>query len=92
MIAQRIEPTLSLMAITLVLTILVAVPLGVIAAWKPGSWIDRTIMAFAVFGFSVPVFVVGYVLAYRVRAAVRLAAGAGLYADLEQAFGPGCGT
>jgi peptide/nickel transport system permease protein len=64
MIAQRIEPTLSLMAITLVLTILVAVPLGVVAAWKAGSLVDRAVMAFAVFGFSLPVFVVGYVLAY----------------------------
>ena len=64
MIAQRIEPTFSLMAITLVLTILVAVPLGVVAAWKAGSWVDRSIMAFAVFAFSLPVFVVGYVLAY----------------------------
>jgi peptide/nickel transport system permease protein len=64
LIAQRIEPTFSLMAITLVLTILVAVPLGVVAAWKAGSWVDRTIMAFAVFAFSLPVFVVGYVLAY----------------------------
>ncbi|WP_315754136.1 MULTISPECIES: ABC transporter permease [unclassified Bradyrhizobium] len=64
LIAQRIEPTLSLMMVTLVLTIIVAVPLGVIAAWKAGTWIDRIIMAFAVFGFSVPVFVVGYILAY----------------------------
>lgn len=64
LIAQRIEPTLSLMSLTLVFTILVAVPLGVVAAWKAGSWIDRTIMAFAVFAFSLPVFVVGYVLAY----------------------------
>src|SRR5437870_12602987 len=64
MIAQRIEPTFSLMAITLVLTILIAVPLGVVAAWKAGSWIDRTIMAFDVFAFSLPVFVVGYLLAY----------------------------
>jgi peptide/nickel transport system permease protein len=64
LIAQRLEPTLSLMAITLVLTILVAVPLGVVAAWKAGSLLDRTIMAFAVFGFSLPVFVVGYMLAY----------------------------
>src|ERR1700694_227442 len=64
LIAQRIEPTLSLMAVTLVLTILVAVPLGVVAAWKAGSWVDRTIMAFAVFGFSLPVFVFGYVLGY----------------------------
>src|SRR4030088_2790515 len=64
MIAQRIEPTFSLMAITLVLTILAAVPLGVVAAWKAGSWVDRTIMTFAVFAFSLPVFVVGYVLAF----------------------------
>src|SRR3984957_3906609 len=64
LIAQRIEPTLSLMAITLVLTIVLAVPLGVVAAWKAGSWVDRTIMTFAVFGFSLPVFVVGYGLAY----------------------------
>ena len=64
LIAQRIEPTLSLMTLTLVLTIVVAVPLGVVAAWKAGSWVDRTIMAFAVFAFSLPVFVVGYVLAY----------------------------
>jgi peptide/nickel transport system permease protein len=64
LIAQRIEPTLSLMVLTLILTIVVAVPLGVVAAWKAGSWVDRTIMAFAVFGFSLPVFVVGYVLAY----------------------------
>src|SRR6266567_6581256 len=64
LIAQRAEPTLSLMAVTLVLTILVAVPLGVAAAWKAGSWVVRTIMAFAVFAFSLPVFVVGYVLAY----------------------------
>jgi peptide/nickel transport system permease protein len=64
MIAQRIEPTLSLMALTLVLTIIVAVPLGVIAAWKAGSLTDRVIMAFAVSAFSLPVFVVGYILAY----------------------------
>ena len=64
LIAQRIEPTLSLMLLTLVLTIVVAVPLGVLAAWKAGSWVDRTIMAFAVFAFSLPVFVVGYVLAF----------------------------
>jgi peptide/nickel transport system permease protein len=64
LIAQRIEPTLSLMAITLVLTILIAVPLGVMAAWKAGSWVDRAIMGFAVLAFSLPVFVVGYLLAY----------------------------
>ena len=64
LIAQRVEPTLSLMMLTLVLTLLIAVPMGVLAAWKAGTWVDRTIMTFAVFGFSLPVFVVGYVLAY----------------------------
>ena len=64
MIAQRVEPTLSLMLVTLVFSVVVAVPIGVLAAWKVGTWIDRAIMGFAVFGFSVPVFVVGYLLAY----------------------------
>ncbi|HVY15849.1 MAG TPA: ABC transporter permease [Rhodopila sp.] len=64
MIAQRIEPTVSLMVLTLILSISVAIPMGVIAAWKHGSWIDRLVMLSAVFGFSTPVFVVGYLLAY----------------------------
>ncbi|MBV9051392.1 MAG: ABC transporter permease, partial [Hyphomicrobiales bacterium] len=64
LIAQRIEPTLSLMLVTLILSIGVAVPLGVAAAWKAGSLVDRLVMAFAVFGFSVPVFVIAYLLAY----------------------------
>jgi peptide/nickel transport system permease protein len=64
MIQQRIEPTLSLMIVTLILAVSIAVPMGVIAAWKQGTTIDRLVMAFAVLGFSVPVFVVGYVLAY----------------------------
>ena len=62
LIAQRLEPTLMLSLFTLVLSVSVAVPLGVVAAWKVGTWIDRAVMAFAVLGFSVPVFVVGYLL------------------------------
>ncbi|MCJ2051579.1 ABC transporter permease [Methylobacterium sp. J-070] len=64
MIGQRVQPTVSLMLVTLVFAIVVAVPLGVVAAWKAGSLIDRLVMGLAVMGFSVPVFVVGYVLAY----------------------------
>ena len=64
MIAQRIQPTLSLMVITLVISLTFAIPLGVVAAWKQGSWIDRLSMVLSTLGFSVPVFVVGYVLAY----------------------------
>jgi peptide/nickel transport system permease protein len=64
MIAQRIEPTLSLMAATLIFSLLCAVPMGVVAAWRHGTWIDRAVMLLAVFGFSVPVFVIGYLLAW----------------------------
>src|SRR5439155_18564947 len=64
LITQRAEPTLSLMAVTLVIAVCVAVPIGVVAAWQADTLIDRAIMAFAVLGFSVPVFVVGYLLAY----------------------------
>ena len=64
LIGQRLEPTLSLMMLTLLLSVTFAVPMGVIAAAKAGSWVDRVLMAFAVAGFSVPVFVVGYLLAY----------------------------
>ncbi len=64
MIGQRIEPTLSLMIVTIIFAVMVAVPLGVVAAWRAGHLIDRLVMLFAVFGFSVPVFVVGYILAY----------------------------
>src|SRR6195952_214388 len=64
MIAQRIEPTLSLMTLTLILSLSCAIPMGVIAAWKHGTWIDRSVMMVAVLGFSTPVFVIGYVLAY----------------------------
>jgi peptide/nickel transport system permease protein len=64
LIVQRLEPTLSLMVVTLLLAVTIAVPMGVLAAWKAGTWVDRGLMAFAVLGFSVPVFVVGYLLAY----------------------------
>ena len=64
LMAQRFEPTLSLMLITLTFAVAVAVPIGVLAAWKAGTWVDRVIMAFAIFGFSVPVFVIAYLLAF----------------------------
>ena len=45
---------------------LVAVPLGVLAAWRFGGWLDRSLMAFSVMGFSVPVFVLAYLLIWLV--------------------------
>ena len=64
LILLRIEPTLSLAIVTIIITVLIAVPLGVIAAYKHGSGIDRLVMGFSVIGFSVPVFVLGYLLIY----------------------------
>jgi len=64
LIGQRIEPTLVLTFTTIVLATIVAIPFGLIAAWKQNTWIDKLIMAVAVFGFSVPAFVLGYILIY----------------------------
>ena len=64
MIADGVEPTLSLALFTIVIACLIAVPLGTLAAYKHGSWVDRLVMAFSVIGFSVPVFVIGYILIY----------------------------
>lgn len=62
LIGQRIEPTVSLTVLTLLVAIAVAVPLGVVAAARAGTWLDRGVMAFSVLGFSVPVFVLAYIL------------------------------
>src|SRR5688572_555426 len=64
LIADRIEPTLALAVTTMLLSIVIAVPLGVVAAYRQGTWIDRLVMGFSVLGFSVPVFVIGYALIY----------------------------
>ena len=64
LIGERIEPTLSLALFTMVLAVLIAVPLGVLAAHRQGSWIDRIVMGFSVLGFSMPSFVVAYLLIY----------------------------
>src|SRR4051812_42017366 len=64
MIGDRVGPSLALGIGTMLLTVVIAVPLGVIAAWKHGGLLDRGIMVFSVFGFSVPTFVIAYLLIY----------------------------
>ncbi|HWU65271.1 MAG TPA: ABC transporter permease [Ensifer sp.] len=64
LIMQRMEPTISLMVITLLWSVIVAVPLAVLAAWKRGQIVDRVVMSFGVMGFSIPVFVFAYCLSY----------------------------
>ena len=64
LILDRLEPTLALAICTMVLAVLLAVPLGTMAAYWQGTWIDRLVMGVSVLGFSVPVFVIGYALIY----------------------------
>lgn len=62
LIADRAPPTIWLALITITLSVLIAVPMGVLAAWRHKTWIDHVIMTFSVLGFSIPVFVIGYIL------------------------------
>ena len=64
LIVERLEPTVALSIITLVIAVLAAVPLGVLAACKRGTWVDRFVMGLSVLGFSLPAFVIGYALMY----------------------------
>jgi len=66
LIAQRLEPTVALALSTILFAVLIAVPLGVLAAWRHGGWVDRALMGFSTLGFSIPVFVLGYLLIWLV--------------------------
>ena len=87
MIGQRVEPSISIAIATIILSVIVAVPLGVIAAWKQGTWIDRFVMGLSVLGFSVPVFVIGYVLIQLFAIDVRWLPVQG-YKSIAGGFGP----
>ena len=66
LIGQRLEPTFALATLTILFAIVVSIPLGVVAAWRFGGWFDRALMGFSVLGFSVPVFVLAYLLIWLV--------------------------
>jgi peptide/nickel transport system permease protein len=87
LIAQRVEPTVALTISTLIVSVLVAIPMGVLAAWKAGSWIDRSVMVFAVIGFSVPVFVLAYILILVFAIGLNLLPVEG-YVSIRHGFGP----
>ena len=87
LIGQRLEPTLMLALTTLIIAVGVAVPMGAVAAWKAGTWIDRAIMVFAVVGFSVPVFVLGYILIFGFAIELKLFPVQG-YKSIAEGIGP----
>jgi peptide/nickel transport system permease protein len=87
LISQRIEPTLALALCTIVLAVAVAVPLGVLAAWHHGGWLDRALMGFSTLGFSIPVFVLGYLLIWLVSMKLGWLPVQG-YKRLAEGFGP----
>jgi len=87
LISQRIEPTLALALCTILLAVTVAVPLGVLAAWRHGGWLDRALMGFSTLGFSIPVFVLGYLLIWLVSLHLGWLPVQG-YKRLADGFGP----
>jgi peptide/nickel transport system permease protein len=86
LIKQRIEPTVALTICTLLVTIPIAIPLGVIAAWKAGTWVDRVVMIFAVAGFSIPGFVLAYILIFTFSIGLDLLPVQG-YTSIKDGFG-----
>ena len=66
LVGQRLIPTASLAALTMVISVPIAIYLGALAASHQGSFLDRAVNAGAVVTFSVPVFVVGYLLIWLV--------------------------
>jgi len=66
LIGQRLEPTFALATLTILIAVVVSIPMGVLAAWRFGGWFDRALMGFSVIGFSVPVFVLAYLLIWLV--------------------------
>jgi len=87
LIKQRIEPTVALTISTLLITIPIAIPLGVVAAWKAGTWIDRSVMIFAVAGFSIPTFVLAYILILTFSIGLDVLPVQG-YVSFRDGFGP----
>jgi len=87
LLAQRLEPTLSIALLTMAISIVVAIPLGTLAAHRAGSWIDRAVMVFAVLAFSVPVFLIGYLLIWGFAIELQWLPVQG-YTRLAEGFGP----
>ncbi|MCA1371813.1 ABC transporter permease [Bradyrhizobium sp. BRP14] len=86
LLLQRLEPTISLSILTLALSVAIGVSFGIQAAWRAGGLVDRLLSVFSAFGFSVPVFVIGYFLVYLLAIRVAWLPVQG-YTPIEEGFG-----
>jgi peptide/nickel transport system permease protein len=98
LIGQRIVPTAILAVLTMLMSVPLAIYLGALAASHQGRLIDRAVNAAAVLGFSIPVFVLGYLLIWLVALKMGLLpvqgtgpANAGLLANLKYFVLPAVG-
>jgi len=82
----RIEPTLSLAIIAISLSIIIGVPMGVLAAWNQGSFVDRGVMVFAVLGFSIPVFWLGFLFIWAFAVKIHLFPAVGFVSITDGVF------
>jgi peptide/nickel transport system permease protein len=87
LIGEQMWPTLSLAIGTLLFSCGIAIPLGVFAAWRAGTALDRAVMVFAVIAFSLPAFLVGYGLMILFSVHWRLLPVQG-YVPLSAGIGP----
>ena len=87
LIGQRLQPTISLSILTIILSVSVGVTFGIVAASRVGGLVDRLLTVFATVGFSVPVFVAGYFLIYWLAITVRWLPVQG-YVPIERGIGP----
>ena len=60
LIAQRLQPSISIAVFSQIVAIGMAIPLGILAAWKANTWVDRVVMIVAVMGLAVPSFWLGF--------------------------------
>jgi peptide/nickel transport system permease protein len=87
LVGQRAEPTIALASTTILFAVVIALTLGVTAAAKAGTFVDRLVMGVAILGVSVPVFVVGYVLIFVFAIQLRWLPVQG-YTPIAEGFGP----
>jgi peptide/nickel transport system permease protein len=87
LIAQRIEPTISLAITTMIFSLAISVPLGVFAASRAGTITDRAVMTGSVMAFSFPVFFTGYLLVWLFAIQLRWLPVQG-FTPIRQGLGP----